>query len=96
MQDPVFNPQPQDALNAGALHPAGRTGVPGPPASSEMLPQRINIRCHDIRFDLVSIRVGTRTGVVEADLDGVPVGSRPLKLSLDDDGAVHRLTVRLG
>jgi cyclic beta-1,2-glucan synthetase len=55
------------------------------------------VRYRSARYEIrVENPSGVMRGVAEADLDGVPVGSRPLKLSLDDDGAVHRLTVRLG
>jgi cyclic beta-1,2-glucan synthetase len=35
-------------------------------------------------------------GVAEAELDGVAIAARPVSVLLNDDGAVHRLIVRLG
>jgi cyclic beta-1,2-glucan synthetase len=35
-------------------------------------------------------------GVAAAELDGVKIAARPLSIPLEDDGAVHRLQVRLG
>jgi len=40
--------------------------------------------------------VGVERGVTFASLDDRPLTQRPLQLSLDDDGAIHRLVVRLG
>jgi cyclic beta-1,2-glucan synthetase len=39
---------------------------------------------------------GVQRGVASAELDGVTVTARPLAVALADDGAVHRLVVRLG
>ena len=35
-------------------------------------------------------------GVAAADLDGAKITARPLSFTLQDDGAIHRLQVRLG
>ena len=35
-------------------------------------------------------------GVIAAELDGVTLTARPLSMALTDDGAVHRVTVRVG
>jgi cyclic beta-1,2-glucan synthetase len=35
-------------------------------------------------------------GVAAAELDGMTITLRPLSVPLEDDGAVHRLQVRLG
>ncbi|MGZ3280648.1 MAG: GH36-type glycosyl hydrolase domain-containing protein [Phenylobacterium sp.] len=39
---------------------------------------------------------GVQQGVVSAELDGAAIGVTPLVVPLTDDGAVHRLRVRLG
>ena len=39
---------------------------------------------------------GVQRGVAAAELDGASIGARPLSVPLVDDGAVHRLQVRLG
>ena len=39
---------------------------------------------------------GVQRGVASADLDGVAIAESPLSLLLTDDGAVHRVRVRLG
>jgi cyclic beta-1,2-glucan synthetase len=39
---------------------------------------------------------GVEHGVVCASIDGVDIDERPLRLKLDDDGASHRLVIRLG
>jgi cyclic beta-1,2-glucan synthetase len=35
-------------------------------------------------------------GVAAAELDGAKIAARPLSFTLKDDGAIHRLQVRLG
>lgn len=55
------------------------------------------LRYRTARYEIqVENPSGVATGVIEAELDGVPVTTRPPTLCLNDDGAVHRLTVRLG
>ena len=39
---------------------------------------------------------GVNRGVVAADLDGVEIAERPLRVPLVDDGAIHQVIVRLG
>ncbi|WP_426011359.1 GH36-type glycosyl hydrolase domain-containing protein [Caulobacter sp. DWR2-3-1b2] len=39
---------------------------------------------------------GVQRGVAVAEFDGVAIAARPVSVPLDDDGAVHRLVVRLG
>ena len=57
--------QSQDALDAGALHPSGRAGVPGPAAASDMRRRRIDIGGDDVGLDLVAVDIGPRAGVVD-------------------------------
>ena len=39
---------------------------------------------------------GVNRGVVSADVDGVEITERPLRVPLVDDGALHQVKVRLG
>jgi cyclic beta-1,2-glucan synthetase len=39
---------------------------------------------------------GVNRGVVSADVDGVELTERPLRVPLVDDGSIHRVKVRLG
>ena len=39
---------------------------------------------------------GVQRGIAAAELDGATITARPLSIPLKDDGAVHRLQVRLG
>ena len=39
---------------------------------------------------------GVQRGIASAELDGVAIAGRPLSIPLLDDGAPHRVTVRLG
>ena len=39
---------------------------------------------------------GVQRGIATAELDGTAISARPLSIKLKDDGAVHRLLVRLG
>jgi cyclic beta-1,2-glucan synthetase len=39
---------------------------------------------------------GVNGGVVSADVDGVELAERPLRVPLVDDGAIHHVRVRLG
>jgi cyclic beta-1,2-glucan synthetase len=49
------------------------------------------------RYDIVVENPrGVQRGVASAELDGVTVVARPLSVSLKDDGAIHRIQVRLG
>ena len=65
MKTSAFDPKPKDALKAGALHPAGRTGVPGPSAAPDMPGGDIDIGGDHIGLDLIAMRVGAGAGVVD-------------------------------
>ena len=45
---------------------------------------------------LVENPSGVNRGVVSADVDGVEIAERPLRVPLVDDGALHQVKVRLG
>ena len=68
-----------DPLDADAIHPAGRSGVPGPATATGMGGGGIHVRRHDIGFDLVAIGVRSGQGVIdrvqhrEKVMRGVPV-----------------------
>ena len=46
--------EPEDALDAGTVHPAGRAGVPGPAAAADMLRRGVDVGRHDVGLDLVA------------------------------------------
>ena len=49
------------------------------------------------RFEIVVENPqGVQHGIATAELDGEKIAARPLSIPLKDDGAVHRLQVRLG
>ena len=48
------------------------------------------------RYEIVVDPQGVQRGVAAAELDGMTIPVRPLSVPLKDDGAVHRLQVRLG
>ena len=57
----------------------------------------ITIRHHSARYEIVVENMsGAGRGIASAQLDGKEVLARPLRVPLVDDGAVHRLEVRLG
>ncbi len=39
---------------------------------------------------------GVQRGVTAAELDGAPIATSPVLIPLNDDGAVHRVFVRMG
>src|SRR5439155_22468200 len=53
----------QDRFDAGLVHPAGRAGVPGPPATTHVRRLGVDVRRHHIRFDLVAVNAGASAGV---------------------------------
>jgi cyclic beta-1,2-glucan synthetase len=57
----------------------------------------ITVRRGAARYEIaVENPQGVQRGVVDAEFDGVMIAARPLVVPLKDDGAVHRLRVRLG
>jgi cyclic beta-1,2-glucan synthetase len=57
----------------------------------------ITLRRRTSRFEIVVENPqGVTRGVANAELDGASIAERPLSIPLKDDGAVHRLQVRLG
>jgi cyclic beta-1,2-glucan synthetase len=57
----------------------------------------ITLRHGASRFEIVVENPqGVTQGVANAELDGASIAERPLSIPLKDDGAVHRLEVRLG
>ena len=57
----------------------------------------ITLRHGTSRFEIVVENPqGVQRGVAAAELDGEKIAARPLSIPLKDDGAVHRLQVRLG
>jgi len=56
----ALNPKSQWELQRHAIHPAGRTGVPGPSAAPHMRRLGINVRASGIGLDLVVRRWSSR------------------------------------
>ena len=57
----------------------------------------MTVRRRSARYQIVvDNSAGVGRGVCYADLDGVEIEERPLRLPIVDDGAVHRVRVRLG
>ena len=58
---------------------------------------KITFRYHSSRYELaVENPQSVQRGVAAAELDGANIAARPLSFPLKDDGAIHRLQVRLG
>jgi cyclic beta-1,2-glucan synthetase len=57
----------------------------------------VTLRYRSARYEiLVENPNGASRGIVSAELDGIAVLARPLRLTLADDGATHHVLVRLG
>ena len=57
----------------------------------------ITLRHGSSRYEIVVENPqSVQRGVAAAELDGAKIAARPLSLPLKDDGAIHRLQVRLG
>jgi len=57
----------------------------------------MRVRRQSARYDIVVDNpAGVNRGVQFAEIDGVEIAERPLRLRLVDDGAVHRVRVVLG
>jgi len=58
---------------------------------------KLSVRHGSARYEIsVENPEGVERGIAFAALDGAVIQAQPLCLQLVDDGAVHRLTVRLG
>src|SRR5258708_5346271 len=61
--EPVAAPhQTEDRLDAGAVQPTGRTGVPTPAPAADVAGSAINVAGEDVRFDAVVPGRGRRVG----------------------------------
>jgi cyclic beta-1,2-glucan synthetase len=57
----------------------------------------MSVRRRSARYEIiVDNPAGVSRGVLFAEIDGVEITERPLRLRLVDDGAVHRVRVTLG
>ncbi len=57
----------------------------------------MTIRCQSARYEIrVDNSAGISRGVCFAELDGVEIAERPLRLRVLDDSALHRVRVKLG
>jgi cyclic beta-1,2-glucan glucanotransferase len=66
--------------------------IPKSWATFEMIVRRRSAR-YEIAVDNPA---GVNRGVCFAEMDGVEIAERPLRLPIADDGAVHRVRIRLG
>ena len=57
--------QAKDALESCAVHPPGRSGVPGPPPPPIVRRMRVHIARRDVRLRLVTVDIGGRPRVVD-------------------------------
>jgi cyclic beta-1,2-glucan synthetase len=57
----------------------------------------MTVRRQSARYEIaVDNPAGVNRGVCFAEMDGVEIAERPLRLPIADDGAVHRVRIRLG
>jgi cyclic beta-1,2-glucan synthetase len=57
----------------------------------------MSVRRQSARYEIiVDNPAGVSRGVLFAEIDGVEIAERPLRLRMVDDGAVHRVRVTLG
>ena len=57
--------KPEDGFHSRAIHPAGRSGVPGPTAAARVRPLRVDVAGHHVRLDLVPVEARARARVVD-------------------------------
>ena len=57
----------------------------------------MTVRCQSARYEIrVDNSAGVSRGVCFAELDGVEIVERPLRVRVLDDSALHRVRVKLG
>src|SRR5207247_1930442 len=62
---PAPAPEPQYGLEAEAVHPRRRAGVPGPASSADVRRVRVDVSRHHVRLHLVTLDVGGCAGVID-------------------------------
>ncbi len=65
MQRRAAQPEAQDPLEARAVHPAGRAGVPGPSPASHVRALGVDVGGGDVGLDLVAVESRARGRVVD-------------------------------
>ena len=93
-------PETEDALEAGAIHPAGRSGVPAPPAASGVRRPGVDVAGHHVRLRLVASDVRRRAAVVDRvqhveELRRLVAAAQPGQRHHDPDGRVRVLAAVL-
>jgi cyclic beta-1,2-glucan synthetase len=57
----------------------------------------MTVRRQSVQYEItVHNPAGVSRGICFAEMDGVEIAERPLRLRIVDDGAVHRILVKLG
>jgi cyclic beta-1,2-glucan synthetase len=57
----------------------------------------MTVRRQSVQYEItVHNPAGVSRGICFAEMDGVEITERPLRLRIADDGAVHRILVTLG
>src|SRR5262249_59315979 len=62
--------EPENPLDADAIHPARRPGVPGPPATTDVGRRRVDVSGGDLRLHPVTIDSRARAGLGDRSQDG--------------------------
>ena len=60
MQNRSFKPHPQDALESRTVHPASRTGIPGPASMAGVIWRSVDVGSDNVRLYLVASQLGPR------------------------------------
>src|SRR5947199_3450570 len=60
----VAQPEPENPLEPGPVHPPRCAGVPGPPPAADVRRFGIDVPRDDVGLDLVAVGGGRRTGVI--------------------------------
>src|SRR5437773_10826766 len=65
VQTIAAQPEAEDVLERGAIHPARRTRVPGPAAASGVRWHGIDVAHRNVRFDFVLVHARARRSVID-------------------------------
>src|SRR5437667_3202309 len=70
----VAQPEPENPLEPGPVHPPRCAGVPGPPPAADVRRFGIDVPRDDVGLDLVAEGGGRRTGVIDRVHEGEELG----------------------
>src|SRR5213594_1656701 len=70
----VAQPEPENPLEPGPVHPPRCAGVPGPPPAADVRRFGIDVPRDDVGLDLVAEDGGRRTGVIDRVHEGEELG----------------------